>query len=179
MPVWVSLLRAVNLGARNQVSMRRLREVLPEAGFAEVRTHLQSGNVITRSRHRGPEAVAQAVRGCVREHFGVDVPVLVRSPAQLAAVLAWCPFPDEAEDRPAAVQVLHLVGEPEPQRVAALVADGSTAEVVAVQGAEAVVCYGNPAAAGGLSNDRVLARLGVDGTARNWRTLGALVRLTS
>lgn len=179
MPVWVSLLRAVNLGARNQVSMPRLREVLPAAGFAEVRTHLQSGNVITRSSHRSPEVVARAVRDCVRQHFGFDVPVLVRSPAQLVDVLAWCPFPIEAADRPTAVHVLHLAGEPEPARVEALLDEALGPDAVAVRGCEAVVRYGDGSGAGRFSNDRVLARLGVEGTARNWRTLSALVALTS
>ncbi len=77
MPVWVSLLRGINLGSHNQVNLPRLREALAGAGFAEVRTYVQSGNVVTTSGHRS-DRVAAAVRDVVREHFRLDVPVVVR-----------------------------------------------------------------------------------------------------
>jgi uncharacterized protein (DUF1697 family) len=103
MAVWVSLLRGINLGARNKVNMNRLRDALAAAGFADVRTYVQSGNVITSSGHLGPEPVGQAVRAVVREHFDLDVPVVLRSPQQLRDVLGWCPFPQDAAARPTAV----------------------------------------------------------------------------
>src|SRR5690242_7668698 len=116
MPTWVSLLRGVNLGARNQVSMPALRTALEADGFADVRTYVQSGNVVARSAHRSPAAVGSAVAAAVRREFGLDVPVVVRSPAELRAVLDWNPFPEDAAGRPTGVQVLHLAAAPESGR---------------------------------------------------------------
>lgn len=179
MPVWVSLLRGVNLGARNQVNMPQLRAALPGAGFEDVRTYVQSGNVITRSRHRSPDRVADAVRATVLEHFAVDVPVMVRSPQQLRDVLAWSPFPRDADTRPTAVQILHLAAEPDPSQVAALLAEDWSPDGVAVRGQEVVVRYAEVMHTSRLQHASALKRLGVDGTARNWRTLQALVELTA
>ncbi len=179
MPIWVSLLRGINLGARNKVNMPRLREALADAGFDDVRTYVQSGNVVTRSAHRSPDRVADAVSTVVREHFDIDVPVVVRSPAQLRDLVAWCPFPDDAAARPTAVHVVHLSGEPDPDRVAALIAADWSPDGLAVRGREIVICYAELMHTSRLQYATALKKLGVDGTARNWRTLQALVELTA
>jgi uncharacterized protein (DUF1697 family) len=177
-PTWVSLLRGVNLGARNKINMPRLREALAGAGFEDVRTYVQSGNVVARSPHTDPDAVAEAVRDVVREHFGLEVPVVVRTPQQLREVLAWCPFPQDAAERPTAVQVLHLAAQPQQEAVDAVLAQDWSPDALAVRGLEAVVRYAATMHASRLQHAALLKRLGVDGTARNWRTLQALVELT-
>ena len=178
MPVWVSLLRGVNLGARNQVGMPALREALAAAGFRDVRTYLQSGNVVATSSHRSADRVAGAVRDVVRERFGVDTAVVVRTPAQLRDVLDWCPFP-EAVASPTTLHVVHLATEPAAGRVADLLAADWTPDAVAVRGREAVVAYAATMHGSRLQHATLTRRLGVDGTARNWRTLTALVDLAS
>jgi len=178
-PVWVSLLRGINLGARNKVNMPQLRTALADAGFEDVRTYVQSGNVVTSSGHRSPDRVAAAVRAVVREGFGLDVPVVVRSPRELRDLLDWCPFPDDAAARPTAVHVLHLTAEPDPARVAALLDEDWSPDGLAARGRELVVCYADAMHTSRLQHASALKRAGVDGTARNWRTLQALVDLVS
>ncbi len=181
MPVWVSLLRGINLGARNKVPMPALREALTAAGFVGVQTYVQSGNVVTSSTHRSRERVGALVRDVVATSFGVDTPVVVRRPAELAAVLAWDPFPDAAAERPKLVQVTHLVDTPAPSDVEVLLAalEGMR-ERVAVRGPEVVVDYVEGIQASKVQGAWLAKRLGgVDGTARNWRTLTALCELTA
>jgi uncharacterized protein (DUF1697 family) len=113
----------------------------------------------------------------VREEFGLDVPVVVRTPAQLRAVLDWCPFPEDAVARPTAVNVLHLTAEPAAGRVADLLAEDWSPDGIAARGCEVVVRYDEVMHRSRLQHAVVLKRLGVDGTARNWRTLQALVEL--
>jgi len=179
MPVWVSLLRGVNLGRHNQVNMPRLREALSAAGFQDVRTYVQSGNVVARSGHRTPDRVAETVRSVVRERLDVDVPVVVRSPRQLRALLSWSPFAEDAAARPTSVHVLHLTDDPDPARVAALLGEDWSPDNLAVRHREVVVRYADAMSASRLQHAGLLRRLGVDGTARNWRTLLALVDLTA
>ena len=100
MPTWISLLRAVNLGSHNKVSMPALREHLAEAGFEDVRTYVQSGNLVTTSGHRTEKGVARAVAKVVAERHGVGVPVIVRSPEDMARVLALDPFPAATKRQP-------------------------------------------------------------------------------
>ncbi len=176
MPTWVALLRAVNLGSHNKVSMPRLRTVLTEAGFADVRTYVNSGNVVLGSPLRSPAKVGTAVHDVILEHFGVDTPIIMRTGSQLAAVLAWNPFPEAAAERPNLVAVLHLSAEPDPDAVVTLLAADHGPVRVAHRGEEIVVDWHDRT--GRPSVERAVARLGVQATARNWRTLTALVELT-
>jgi uncharacterized protein (DUF1697 family) len=82
----VALLRAINLGARRKVPMARLREVLEEAGYTEVATYVQSGNVVLSSR-RQPGSVERDLHRRLSAEFGFDIPVIVRSREQLAALV--------------------------------------------------------------------------------------------
>ena len=92
MATWICLLRAVNLGNHNKVSMPVLREALSAEGFGAVRTYVQSGNIVLTSRHRSAAAVGDAVAAVVERCAGVRTPVIVRTPAQLDAIAAWDPF---------------------------------------------------------------------------------------
>ncbi|MFL6127638.1 MAG: DUF1697 domain-containing protein [Mycobacteriales bacterium] len=177
MPTWVALLRAVNLVSHNRVSMPKLREALAGSGFGTVRTYVNSGNVVLDSPLRSPAKVAAAIHDVIVEHFGVDTPVIVRTGRQLAEVLAWNPFPAAVDRQPKLVAVIHLAAEPAPAAVEEVLAADVSPDEIAVRGSEVVVAWakgtGNP------KTDRVLRRIGVEGTARNWRTLTALVEMTS
>ena len=83
MPRHIVLLRAVNVGKR-WVKMQRLREVLTEAGYGEVETHIQSGNVRVTSSTRSGAKLAAGLETLLEKEFGFAIPCIVRSPAQLA-----------------------------------------------------------------------------------------------
>lgn len=176
MPTWVALLRAVNLGSRNKVPMPRLRTALAEAGCTDVRTYVNSGNVVLGSPLRSPAGVGALVHDVVLAQFGVDTPVIVRTGPQLAAVLDWNPFPAAAAERPNLVAVLHLSGTPDAAAVAALLAADHAPVRIAHRGEEVVVDWYDRT--GRPSVERAVGKLGVPATARNWRTLTALVGLT-
>ena len=176
MPTWVALLRAVNLGARNKVSMPTLRAVLTDAGFTDVKTYVNSGNVVLGSTLRSPAKVGQQVHDLIARHFDVDTPVMMRTGAQLAAVLDWNPFPEAARERPKFVAVLHLSGEPEAQQVETFLNGDYGPVQVAHRGEEVVIDWVH--ATGRPKVDTALKKLGVHATARNWRTLTALVEMT-
>jgi uncharacterized protein (DUF1697 family) len=91
---WIALLRGVNLGSHNQIAMPALRATLEEHGFSDVRTHLQSGNVVLGARERSEVAVAAKVAAALVEGHGIDCPVVVRTPKQWAQVIAQSPFAD-------------------------------------------------------------------------------------
>src|SRR5438105_14918194 len=93
----VLLLRGVNLGPRNRISMPELRAALERAGFEQVRTYLQSGNVVLRGA-ASPEQVAAACREQIAESLGLELQVIARSQKQLAQVVRRNPLADVADD---------------------------------------------------------------------------------
>ncbi|MCU1613494.1 MAG: uncharacterized protein JWO98_1034, partial [Frankiales bacterium] len=88
---YVALLRGINVGRARQLDMPELRETLTARGYDEVRTHLRSGNVLLDSA-LPEEKLAAELTAAIAEDFGMDVPVVVRSGHELAAVLALDPL---------------------------------------------------------------------------------------
>lgn len=166
----VVLLRGVNLGARNRIAMAELRALLEQVGCTDVRTYLQSGNAVVRTR-RTPARLEQAVAAALAEH-GLPVPVMVRTAGELARVVRDCPW--EGLDVKL-FQVAFLSGEPDPAAVAAIDHEALLPERVVV--GERVLYLDQSAGIRNSKLDRL--RLGVDATARNWRTVLALHELSA
>lgn len=87
----VALLRAVNLAGRNRIAMADLRRLCEDLGWSEVRTHLQSGNVLFHASGARPELERQLAEG-LRDRFGLDLAVMVRTPQQLQEALDRNPY---------------------------------------------------------------------------------------
>jgi uncharacterized protein (DUF1697 family) len=90
MPVYVAMLRGVNAGG-NPLKMAWLREACAELGFGEVQTYLQSGNLVLSSK-LGAEAIAKKLKAAVDAQTRLPVPVVVRTAAEMAKVVADNPF---------------------------------------------------------------------------------------
>ena len=88
----VSLLRGINVGGHNLVSMARLRALYEALGCEDVATYLQSGNVVFR-RDRDPAGVGKGVERAIKRELGIDVRVLDRSHGDMAAIVEADPFP--------------------------------------------------------------------------------------
>ena len=114
----VILLRGINVGGHKRMKMAELRELLQEAGFTDVRTLLQSGNVVAGSE-LGEQAATAAVEEAIRDRLGFDVEVVVRTGAELEAIVAADPFGDEATD-PKRYVVLFLTRPPDADALQAI-----------------------------------------------------------
>ena len=91
----IVLLRGINLGSKRRVSMPKLREELEDAGFEDVKTYVQSGNVVL-SSSKPVKQTARAVEKLIKERFRLDVPVVVRTKGELAAVVTANPLEEKA-----------------------------------------------------------------------------------
>src|SRR5688500_2358036 len=98
--------------------MPRLKEILTDRGHEDVRTHLRSGNVVLTSR-LGEAELATDLSSAIEAEFGFAVPVVVRTGAEIAAVVQGDPFATVATD-PARYLVTFLPEVPDPARVYAL-----------------------------------------------------------
>lgn len=167
----VVLLRGVNVGGV-RIAMAELRRALTDRGYGDVVTYLQSGNAVVTSR-RQQAAVAGDVAALVAEHFGYDITVLVRSAAQLAAVVEGCPF-DPAVRQP---YVTLLADPPDPARLEAVAPEAFLPDRWAA--GDGVIYLDCPDGYGRtkLANPFWERKLKVAATTRNWKTLTALIEL--
>ena len=177
MTSYVAFLRAVNVGGNNKVPMAKLRDALTDAGLEEVATVLQSGNVVFRSR-KSSEAVAKAVEATIAEAFGLQIGVVIRSAAELAAVAANNPFLQAEPDRdPTTLHVAFLSARPTADASAELDPDRSPPDGFSVRGREVYLSYPDGSGRSRLTLDYLEKTLSVRGTARNWRTVQRLATL--
>jgi uncharacterized protein (DUF1697 family) len=168
----VVFLRGVNLVSRNRVSMPVLREALEEAGFEQVKTYVQSGNVVL-TTNGAANGVPQAVAKVVKERFGIEIGVVVRTRAQLAAVVKRNPLAKVASN-PKLYHVTFLDKAPARAAVQKLEAAAVGGETVVRVGRELYSWH--PDGMGRSKLGRLLSdkRLGVTATSRNWATVMAV-----
>jgi uncharacterized protein (DUF1697 family) len=166
----VALLRGVNVGGR-KLPMAELRELVESLGYDDVRTYIQSGNLLFRAAKRPRAAELEAA---IEERFGLGVDVILRTPANLAAVARRDPFP-RAER--AKLHVGFMAAKPAASLVAALDGEPFLPDEFAVVGTELYLHL-----PGGMARtklpDYVLRRLKVPTTVRNWNTVTKLVELS-
>jgi uncharacterized protein (DUF1697 family) len=177
MPRHVVLLRGVNLGHRNRVAMPTLREALEDAGFDDVQTYVQSGNVVL-SSGLTPAKVAAKCRRTIDESFGIDVEVLVRSRAELASIVKRDPLAAVAKD-PKRYQVTFLAAKPKRGVVERLEKLATGNERLAAHGRELYAWHPDGVGRSKLATALASKSLGVPATARNWATVTKLLELAS
>jgi uncharacterized protein (DUF1697 family) len=171
----IVLLRGINLGATNRVAMPKLREALAGAGFDDVGTYLQSGNVALSSDLR-PELLRQRCRRLISEEFGLDVEVVVRTRAQLARVVRRNPLADVATD-PKRYQVSFLAKKLPARQLTRLEAAVVPPEQLVAIGRELYAWHPKGVARSRLWAQLAGRELGVVATARNWTTVTRLLEL--
>jgi uncharacterized protein (DUF1697 family) len=173
---YVAWLHSVNLGSHNKVPMPWLREAAATAGFTQVATYLQSGNLVLSAAGTEPGEISQRIADLIKTERGLDIVVTVRTRAELARVVERNPMPEHV-DEPAKLHVSFLTETPNAAAVAALDPDAFQPDRFIVDGREIYLWFPNGAGRSKLASFSWLKRIGAAGTARNWRTVLAVLDL--
>jgi uncharacterized protein (DUF1697 family) len=171
------MLRGINVGSSRRVPMADLRELLEEAGFQNVATYVQSGNIALDSSAK-PAALEGRLAELIEDRFGFEVPVVVRSGKQLAAIVEHDPFHGVADD-PKRYQVSFLSETLSAETVTRLQELAHESERVAVHGREVYAWHPDGVARSKLWNALGGKGLGVTATARNWTTVNRLLEMAA
>ncbi len=176
MPVYVALLRGINLGAKRRLAMADLRELLEGLGYDEVRTHLQSGNVVLRAPGSAA-ALQKNLEAALATHCGFDVDVVVRTKAQLDKVIAQDPFEDRANDN-ARYLVVFLEKAPPATWRRSIDAGDCQPDEAAVRGKEIYLWLPTGVQNSKLAREATGKGVGT-ATARNWNVVTRLAELAA
>lgn len=175
MALQIVLLRGINLGAHRRVAMGELRDLLTRLGYGDVRTYLQSGNVVLTSG-ASPRRLGRELEQQIAAELSVDAQVVVRTRDELADVVARNPLADIADD-PKRYQVSFLSAEPDPAAVREVALVDVAPEQFIVSGREIFAWHPNGIQRSPLVKLLSERRLGVTATARNWSTVCKLLAL--
>ena len=182
MDTYILLLRGINVGGRNRLPMADLRALVTGLGHGDVRTHLQSGNVVC-TGSGAATAVAEGLSSALRDEFKMSVPVVARTGAEWMALTAADPFgADVSTSGPPDGSPLHvtfLASPPGREQVDALRARAPDflPDRFAVVGPDVFLHVPGRYSETKLQNALLERVLGQVATTRNWRTVCALAEL--
>ena len=168
MSVFIALLRAVNVGGTGKLPMTELKAMCEASGFTDVKTYIASGNVVFRAAVDAGKAKA-ALEARLTDYAGKPVGVIIRTPTEMAAVLAANPFPDAPGNRTVAIFL-----ETAPPAGSLDDVKHRKSEILALGTREIYVCYGD-----GMADSRLVIPAAKAGTARNMNTVARLAGMAA
>lgn len=180
MTTHIALLRGINVGGHKKVAMSDLRGLLEKLGFTEVRSLIQSGNLVFRSSPRTNANLERLLEAQAEMRLDLRTTFLVRTAKDWETVIARNPFREEAERDPGHLVVTFLKDAPPANAVKELQAAIKGPEVIRAGGRQLYIVYPAGIARSRLTNNVIEDKLGTRGTGRNWNTvlkLGVLAQV--
>jgi len=168
MHTYIALLRAVNVGGTGKLPMAELRAMCEALGFTQVRTYIASGNVVFASASTAKQVQA-SLESALAIYAGRPVGVLLRTPTELAQVLAANPFPKAAPNRTTVIFLDHA-----PPADALTTVKHRNDEEIVLGKREIYVHYGE-----GMADSKLVVPAARAGTARNMNTVAKLAEMAS
>jgi uncharacterized protein (DUF1697 family) len=172
----VALMRGINVGGKNRLPMKNLVAIFEDAGCRDVRTWIQSGNVLFRAGKGLAARVPKLVTDAVEARLGLRVPVVVRTAAELRKAAVANPYRKAGVD-PRELHVVFLAKKPTAKQVGALDPDRSPGDEFVVRGSEIHIRAPRGVARTKLTNDWFDRQLDTVSTMRNWNTVSKLLEL--
>ncbi|MDR6549824.1 DUF1697 domain-containing protein [Paenibacillus qinlingensis] len=177
MPRYIAMLRGINVSGQKIIKMDRLRQLFESLEFTQVSTYIQSGNVIFDSDELNPEVLRDRIVLELKEQLTFDIPVIIRTPAELEEVVSNTPYVtvnvDENEQR----YVTFLSKAPTEAALNKLQAAQSEVDEYHVTGLTVFLLIRKNYGESKFSNNFIEKKLGVAATTRNWETVNKLIQL--
>ncbi|MFB3924066.1 MAG: DUF1697 domain-containing protein [Terriglobia bacterium] len=177
MAVVISMLRGVNVGGHNLIKMDALRALYESLGLGEVRTYLQSGNVVFKTRERSRHRLSERIAHGIDRRFGIRPDVILRTSSDFRKVIAGNPFAGRREIEPAKLHVTFLPSNPGPKARQEILRIRTAPEELYVSGRELYVYFPNGMGRSRFPWGLIEKTLRMSGTARNWNTVRKLFAL--
>lgn len=174
------MLRGINVSGQKKVPMKELKAAYEALGYENVRTYIQSGNVVFETAKKKTDiALAKEIKHQIEATFGFDVPVMIRSLEEMNHALEHNPFLKRKDIDLAKLHVTFLSEVPSKENLAKLKEVNYPPDEFILEGKEIYlhipVSYGNTK----LNNNFFESKLKVTATTRNWKTVNELVKIAS
>jgi uncharacterized protein (DUF1697 family) len=174
---YISILRGINVGGRKSIKMDALKKMYENLNFENIRTYVQSGNVIFLSKQNDPKKLEKAISSQIKFDFGFDVPVIILSVETLESIIENNPFSKEKTKDTSFLHVTFLAERPlHFEKKSLMEKKHEDEEVEFTSKAIYLYCpmgYGNTK----LNNNYLETKLKVTATTRNWKTTTELLKL--
>ena len=180
MPVYVALLRGINVGGKNIIKMKALKQVFKAMELCEVQTYIQSGNVLFTSNEE-KQLLLKKIEDGIEVALGFPVNVVLRTAAELELIILNCPFSQreileaEAWSEVESLYVCLLTQVPLQEKIKQLDIYKNDGDDYRILGQEVYLLLHNGMGKSKLANN--LHKLEVPATVRNWKTMNKLAAM--
>jgi uncharacterized protein (DUF1697 family) len=177
MNTFIAILRGINVSGQKKIRMADLKTYLEEAGLQNVRTYIQSGNVVFDHPGGDPDMLARLIEGKIRETYAFDVPTLVKRAEDLVAALARNPFLADPEADAAGIYFTFLAEAPAAEKLDVLNEIEYPNESFVVDGLNVYLYVPKGYGRAKMNNNFFENKLKVKATTRNLKTVKVLVEM--
>ena len=179
MQVYIAFLRGVNVGGHKKVPMAKLREILKEAGLHEVKTYIQSGNIVFKSEVNSVSELEQIIQKSIADNFGFIVPTLVKLINEVESIIHDNPFTALEYLESNKVYFILLFKTPLTEQVLSFETINYPNEAFKILNNCVYLLCKNGYGKAKLNNNLIEGKLKVSATARNYRTMQKLLELAT
>lgn len=176
MKTYIALLRGINVSGQKKIKMADLKQTLENSGLQNVKTYIQSGNIVFDSEITETDMLQDKIHNAILNDFTFEVPVLVKISSQLEMILTANPFTDEVEEN--RLYFVLLEKPPEQSLVDEFNEVNFVNEDFSITKACVYLCCKNGYGNAKLNNNLIERKLKVQATTRNLKTMQKLVEMT-
>ena len=173
MPVFISLLRGINVGGK-QIKMADLRSLYESLDLRGTQTLLQTGNVVFETDITDRAKLVALIETGIEDAFGFHAGIIIRTVDELVAAIETHPFSGEQLDNPQKIAVMFLLDDPGQDAIDQLKTNYSGPEEMFFKGKEAYLYYPDGMGRSKLTHALIEKTLKTSGTMRNWNTTNKL-----
>jgi uncharacterized protein (DUF1697 family) len=178
MAIYISFLRGVNMTGHNSMKMTELAELYVKIGFSDAETYIQSGNVIFTDKSKiDPSAHSIKIEKAILERFKYIVPVMVRTVQDLHDILTVNPFLSETSFDPSKMAVVFLHEEVTEEQLRKVEGIDYPPDKFKIVGREIFIYCPNGFGRTKIYTNFFEKKMGVTGTARNWKTITTILNI--
>jgi len=174
MPIYVALLRGINVGGNKMIKMDKLRSSLETMGLEQVKTYIQSGNVAFKTSKISPSALSKKIEAKILSDFGFSASVVSRSADEIKNTIANNPLLNQPGIDPEKLHIAFLSEAPAPLALKKLAELTQKPDQSLCLGKEVYLYFPNGVSGSSLWKHPLDGVLSVVATTRNWKTVNTL-----
>ena len=177
MTTYISILRGINVSGQKIIKMDALRKMYENLGFQSVKTYIQSGNVIFKSKDSKIDGIVQTISRQIKKDFGFDVPVIVLTIDKLKKIIKNSPFSKDLRKDASFLHVTFLSSKPKSFEREVIETKRSNKEEISFSDDAVYLYCPDGYGISKLSNSFLETKLKVGATTRNWKTTNELLKI--
>jgi uncharacterized protein (DUF1697 family) len=174
MPVYIAMLRGINVGPHKRMKMEKLRASCEALGCQRVKTYIQSGNVVLQAAKLSPLTLARKIEARILADFGFSAAVILRTREEMQEIITRNPLLEEHGIDPSKLHVVFLPVAPASAAVKKLETLTLTPDRLRHSGREIYFYFPNGVSGSSLWKHNLDRVLSVTSTMRNWNTVNKL-----